>query len=138
MNLLIPPSNISRQWHPCPNCKASTPIDVITVIETEDDFAHFCIHRLNRAQCSFCGSQVEAPVRVTVKTDSEEIPDHDCVPLVLLEKPEILDDLLYNTPEGLRRVFSYGELERSIEACIRLHVRRIGLTIEEFEAESPA
>lgn len=138
MNLLIPPSNISRQWHPCPKCEASIPIDVMSVIESDNDFAHFCIKRLNRAQCCFCGSQVEAPVRVIMMPNCEEIPNHDCVPLALLKDPEILDDLLHNNPEGLRRVYSIDELERSIEACIRLHVRRRGLTMEEFEAESPA
>ena len=138
MKLPVPSCKISRQWHPCPNCQSSIPIDVTTAIESDDDFAHFCIHRLNRAQCCFCGSQVEAPVRITMMPNCEEIPNHDCVPLALLKDPEILDDLLHNTPEGLRRVYSYDELERSVEACIRLHVRRRGLTMEEFEAESPA
>ena len=135
MNYLLPASNVSQQWHPCPRCKTSTRIEVITAIESEEDFSSFMAHGLNRAQCFSCGTTVEAPVRVSLKTGLEYIPDHECVPLVLLENPEVLDDLLNNTPPGLLRVWSNDELERSIEACIRLDFRRQGVTPEEMSAE---
>ena len=134
MNFLQPSPNIARQWHPCPDCNTSTAIDVITRIETSEDLCHFTKHRLNRAQCAFCGLQVEAPVRVRVKLDCDNLPDHEVVPLVLMENPEILDDILHNTPPGLVRVYSNNELERSIEACLRLEFRRRGLTPEQVEA----
>jgi hypothetical protein len=78
---------------------------------------------------------VEAPVRVSLKTGLEYIPDHECVPLVLLENPEVLDDLLNNTPPGLLRVWSNDELARSIEAHLRLEFRRQGVTPAEMSAE---
>ena len=136
MNLQLPASNISQQWHPCPNCKSSILVNVITRIETTEDFNHFMIHRLNRAQCTFCGSPVEAPVRVSLKMGGDPLPDHECVPLVLLESQEVLDDLLRTTPPGLIRVWSNDELARSVEAHLRLEFRRQGVTPEEFMAQS--
>jgi hypothetical protein len=138
MNFLLPASNVSQQWHPCPRCKTSTRIEVITAIESEEDFTNSMAHGLNRAQCFSCGTTVEAPVRVSVKTGLEYIPDHECVPLVLLENPEVLDDLLNNTPPGLLRVWSNDELERSIEAHLRLEFRRQGVTPAEMSAEISA
>ncbi len=135
MNLLIPSSKITRQKHPCPHCQTPTPVDVITNIESEEDFTSFMAHGLNRAQCFSCGTTVEAPVRVSVKTGLENIPDHECVPLALLENPEVLDDLLNNTPPGLLRVWSNDELERSIEAHLRMEFRRQGVTPAEISAE---
>ena len=135
MNFPLPASNVSQQWHPCPKCKTSTRIEVITAIESEEDFTNFMTHRLNRAQCFSCGTTVEAPVRVSLKTGYEYIPDHECVPLVLLENPEVLDDLINNHPRGLLRVWSNDELARSIEAHLRLEFRRQGVTPEEMSAE---
>ena len=135
MNLRLPASNISRQWHPCPNCRTSTPVNVITSIETVEDFTNFMEHRLNRTRCGLCGAPVEALVRVRYKGGDSGIPDHECVPLALLEDPEILDDIIHNTPPGLLRVWSNDELERSIEACVRLEFRRQGVTPEEMSAE---
>jgi len=94
----LPASNISHQWHPCPNCKTSTRIVVITAIESNEDLSQFTAHQLNRTQCFNCGAPVEVPVRVTVKPDCEGLPPNECFPLVLLENPEVLDDLLSNTP----------------------------------------
>ena len=135
MNFPLPASNASQQWHPCPNCKTSNRIDVITAIESSEDLATFSAHQLNRAQCFSCDTPVEAPVRVRVKIDLENFPEFDCVPIALLDNPEILDDLLHNTPPGLVRVYSCDELERSIEACCRLEFRRRNLTPEEIEAD---
>jgi len=134
MNFPLPAANVSQQWHPCPRCKTSTRIEVITAIESEEDVTNFMAHRLNRAQCFSCGTTVEAPARVSVKTGIENFPDHECVPLVLLENPEVLDDLLNNTPPGLLRVWSNDELERSIEACLRLEFRHQGVTPAEMSA----
>jgi hypothetical protein len=134
MDLLIPSSKITRQRHPCPNCQTPAPVDVITNIESEDELANFTSLSLNRAQCSSCGALVEAPVRVTVKLDREHLPLHECVPLALLENPEVIDDLLHNTPEGLCRVYSNNGLERSIEAHLRLKLHRRNLTPEEVKA----
>ena len=64
MNLLIPCSKISRQRFPCPNCHTPTPVDVVTEINSDEDLNDFIALRLNRARCSACGAQVEAPVRV--------------------------------------------------------------------------
>ena len=138
MNFLLPASNVSQQWHPCPRCNTSTRIEVITAIESEEDFNNFMTHRLNRAQCFSCGTTVEAPVRVSLKTGLEYIPDHECVPLVLLENTEMLDDLLNNTPPGLLRVWSNDELERSIEAHLRLEFHRQGVTPAEMSVEITA
>ena len=134
MNFLQPASNISRQWHPCPRCNASTAVDVITKIGSDEDLTNYCQHRLNRAPCSFCGALVEAPVRLRVELDCEFIPDHECVPLALLENPEVLDDLIHNNPPGLHRVYSNDELERSIEAFFRMECRRRKLTPEQAAA----
>ena len=51
-------------------------------------------------------------MRVRVKIDLENFPEFDCIPIALLENPEILDDLLHNTPPGLVRVYSCDEPER--------------------------
>jgi hypothetical protein len=132
MNFQLPAPNVSQQWHPCPNCNTSTRIEVITAITSYEDFTHFMAHRLNRAQCFSCGAPVEAPVRVSVKITLDNFPEHECVPLVLLKNPDVLDDLLNNTPPGLIRVYSCDELERAIEACCRLEFRRQGITPEEI------
>ena len=124
MNLLIPSSGISHQFHPCPNCHASTPVDVITEIHSEDDLPNFISLRLNRARCPSCGAEVEAPVRVTVRFPDFPELNHDCVPMVLLENPEMLDELLHNSPADSRRVYSLDELERSIAATLCLEMRR--------------
>lgn len=72
-------------------------------------------------------------MRVTARFDADFVPDHDCIPLALLEDTDVLDDLLLPVPPGLRRVYSHDELERSIEAHLRLEIRRRGLTPEEIE-----
>ena len=136
MNFLQPAPNIYHQWHPCPNCNTTCSMDVITRIETHDDFTNYGVLRLNRAQCIFCGEQVEAPVRVLLTLECDGMPIHECVPLVLLENPEVLDDLIHNTPPGLQRVYSNDELERSIEAFVRLEMRRQNLNPEEILAET--
>jgi ferredoxin len=107
MNLLTPPSKISQQQQPCPNCHAPTPVDVITRIESEEDLTNFIALGLNRARCSFCGTCVEALVRVSVNFATTPLTDIECVPLALLERPEVVEDLARNTPEGLHRVFSH-------------------------------
>lgn len=99
-------------------------MDVITEIHSEDDLTNFMSLNLNRAQCPSCGAQVEAPVRVTVRFPDFPALNHDCVPMVLLENPEVLDELLHNSPADSRRVYSLDELERSIAATLRLEMRR--------------
>ena len=134
MNFQLPASNISRQWHPCPRCNTSTGVNVISGITSHEDLSRFCAHHLNRSQCLACGTQVEAPVRIAVKLDCDGLPHHECVPLALLENPDVLDDILHNTPPGLLRVYSCDELERSIESCLRSEMRRRNLTPEQVEA----
>lgn len=89
MNLLIPCSQITRQRFHCPNCHAPTPVDVVTEINSDEDLHDFIALRLNRAQCSACGTQVEAPVRVTVRFPDIPAAKHDCVPMALLENAEV-------------------------------------------------
>jgi len=134
MNLLIASSKITRQKHPCPHCQTPTAMDVITNIESAEDLTEFTSLSLNRAQCPSCRALVEAPVRVSVKLDCENLPPHECVALALLEAPAVLDDLIHNTPAGLCRVYSNNELERSIEAQLRLEFRRRNLTPAEVSA----
>jgi hypothetical protein len=124
MNLLIPSSKISRQRFPCPLCQAPTPVDVITEIHSEDDLNNFISLHLNRARCPSCGAEVEAPVRVTARFPDFPALNHDCVPMVLLENPEMLDELLHNSPADSRRVYSLDELERSIAATLLLEMHR--------------
>lgn len=135
MNLLIPSSKISRQSFPCPGCDVSTPVEVITEINTDEDFCNYYSHHLNRALCASCGALVEAPVRLTVKLGWwEGMPVIECVPLVMLRDPEVLDDLIHNTRPDTRMVYSHDELLRSLEACIRLELRRHNYSPEEIDA----
>jgi hypothetical protein len=124
MNLLIHSSGISRQFHPCQRCHAPTPVDVITEIHSENDLTNFISLQLNRARCPSCGAEVEAPARVTVRFPDFAALNHDCVPMVLLEDPEMLDELLHNSPPDSRKVYSLDELERSIAATLCLEMRR--------------
>lgn len=127
MNLLTPPTRTTRQNHPCRNCGAATSIDVVTGVLTKDDLTDFFGHRRNRGVCPACGTQVEAPVRVTVDLGSDAIPVHECVPLFMLEDPEVLEHLIHHTPDAVHRVYSLAELERSIEAHVRMEMRRQGV-----------
>lgn len=104
---------------------------VMDRVETHEELTEFFGHRHNRGICPACGMLSEAPVRVIVKLDCEEIPVHECVPLHMLEDPAVLDDLIRDTPDGLRRVYSLGELERSIEAHVRLEMHRQGAAPDE-------
>lgn len=131
MNLRTPLSKSTRQNHPCWNCGAMVSMTIMHRVETHEELTEFFGHRFNRGICAACGMLVEAPVRVTVQLDCEDLPIHECVPLPMLEDPEVLDDLLHNTPDGLRRVYSLGELERSIEAHVRLEMRRQGGGVED-------
>jgi hypothetical protein len=126
MILLTPLPNITRQYHPCPNCHASTPVEVITRIESEEALTIFFTHGLNRARCSDCGGRVEALVRVRVRLLGDTLINHECVPIALLDNLKVLDDLLQDTPTGLKRVYSHDELERSIEACLLIEMHRRG------------
>jgi len=134
MNLLIPSSRISRQCHACPDCQAPTPVDVVTEIRSDEDLSDFIALRLNRARCSACGALVEAPVRVTVRFPDFPAANHDCVPMALLENPEVLDDLLHHPPDGTHRVYSHDELQRSIEACFRLEMHRHNFSPQDLRA----
>jgi len=133
MNLLTDPSDISRQQHPCPNCHAPTPVDVVTRIESEEALTNFFALDLNRAKCLFCGARVEAPVRVRVSLADYPLINHECVPIVLLDRPEVLEDLYRNNPKGVKRVYSNDELERSIEACLRIEMHCRGQSQTESE-----
>ncbi|MEX2580601.1 MAG: hypothetical protein WD342_16205 [Verrucomicrobiales bacterium] len=124
MNLLSPSSNISRQQHSCPNCRLSVSVRVITRIESEEVLNQYFAEGLNRARCHYCGALVEAPVRVRVSLADSFLIDHECVPLPLLDRPEVLEDLLRDNPEGLKRVYSNDELERSIEATLLIEMHR--------------
>lgn len=126
MILLTPLPEITRQYHPCPNCHDSTPVEVITRIESEEALTCYFTHGLNRARCSDCGARVEAPVRVRVSLPGTAMLDHECVPIALLDCLEVLDDLLQDTPTGLKRVYSHDELERSLEACLLIEMHRRG------------
>ncbi len=133
MILLTPPSNITLQYYPCPNCETSTPVDVITRIDSEEALSSYVSRNLNRARCFGCGAQVEAPVRVRVSLADYPLIHHECVPIALLDRPEVLDDLLKNTPTELKRVYSHDELERSIEACLLIEMHRRGQKRKEDE-----
>lgn len=126
MILLTPPPPITRQSYPCPNCHAPTPVDVITSIESEEALTCYFTQGLNRARCSDCGARVDAPVRVRVSLPGAALLDHECVPIALLDCLEVLDDLLKDTPTGLKRVYSHDELERSLEACLLIEMHRSG------------
>jgi len=134
MNLLIPSSKISRQRFPCTDCHAPTPVDVVTEITSNEELSDFIALCLNRARCSACGAQVEAPVRVFVRFPDYPAVNHDCVPIVLLENPQVLDELVHNTPAGSHRVYSHAELERSIEACFRLEMHRHNVSPQDVKA----
>ena len=56
------------------------------------------------------------------------------VDMALLENAEVLDDLLHNTPDGTHRVYSHDELQRSIEACLRLEMHRHNFSPQEVKA----
>jgi hypothetical protein len=47
----------------------------------------------------------------------------------------LTDDLLHHTPPDTRRAYSYDELQRTLEACIRLELRRQNHSPEEIEAD---
>jgi len=106
-------------------------MDVITRIESQDQFTDYAINKYNRALCACCGSVVEAPVRVRIKMDCEGLPEIECVPYALLSQPEVIEDMTHNTPPGLHRVFSNFELEFCVEAFFRMEMCRQGITSEE-------
>ena len=126
MKLLIPPSRSTRRLYPCPNCQAPTAVDVVTRIESEEEITDFMARRLNRANCSFCYCPVEAPVRVVVRIPDASYLDHECIPTGMLESPEVVGEVIRMLDEGTVIVFSHDELERSIEARIRIEMYRQG------------
>jgi len=124
---LVAPSKIERRLYPCPNCQAPTSVGVLTSIESEEDLLNFISLRLNRAQCSFCHCQVEALVRAVVRMSGATSLDQECIPAKLLESPEAVSELARKLDEGAVISFSHEELERSIEARIRVAFHREGM-----------
>lgn len=135
MKSRIPPSSTSKQWFPCPRCQASTPCEVITEITSEDDVCRFIGESLNRAECPSCGFVIEAPVRAKLAAQEDYLPAMECVPIELLEDPMVLEDLAQNASDGVHRVYSHSELQRAIEAHLRIHAQREGIDLNQIESE---
>ena len=133
MNLIAPISKVTRQFHPCPDCHALTPIYVITSITTEDDLYRFIDEQLNLAKCLSCGILIEAPVRVMVRVPDNPSLNHECIPIVLLQNRQVIEDLVHNSPADLRIVYSCAELIRSVEAITRIEMYHNNTSPEELD-----
>jgi hypothetical protein len=97
------------------------------MIESPEDVILFSDLGLNRANCSFCHHPVEAPVRVEVKIPDSVYMDQECIPLELLESPEVVGELVRKLDEGRVIVFSTIELIRSLGARTRVELYHQGL-----------
>ena len=66
-------------------------------------------------------------MRATVAAQEDWMPAMECVPIELLDDPEVMAELAESKADDVHRVYSHSELHRCIEAHLRMEAHRQGV-----------
>lgn len=116
-------SDLTSENHPCPRCGASIQVSTIHRITDADQIEALFRHAYNRAHCPQCNAPFTSPHILKIRLPEHPYCDHDCIPFALLDQPSIVQALIQE-PTPAKRVYSYRELQRSLEAELLYQMHR--------------